>query len=917
MSDKELTESNKIKLSTLQSEMKLPDYKAKLFKVYNEEFEEKISTIMTQSESEFMKNYILRMNNILEDLYSNDAFEDDIFIKIMKETEKKVYDTLYKKSLTILLKAWNELQATIQQQLKQNQRKVQNPNSKNPLDGMTLPIIYLKNFNKHCIHTESPIHTCKGKFIPVFDENKNLTHVICVKCKSAYFSNCILMFCNNCNTEYYSSHTTFDKDYQPATWDRYHCGAIVNDYMRCLDCMSMLYIRVSTGWLKCLNKSCKFEADPTTIFWVCMLCKKDFATGAKIYNPMDYRIFKIAIKNIMLNKLPARPDSVPCCNIIPNQIKFFHKNECRGILYTGTLREKSIAVCSKCKVMSQRDKLLWTCPMCLNRFREKSEANQILPSATPKGDKENLTSDYDVSKDLGAGSNKVLNKNPTPFQKSISLIAGSDNSSNKDLEDNNNPDSKIKLIKSLKNEASRSSSLNNNLDKTNSNKFAIFNPIKKVEVNLDEDSNKKENFRGPHRLRTGSAVTQEDSNPQVKRSSSKQPIQNLKNTEKSGEKEKQVKNPTNPFISIQKEDIEQSKGEKIYGQSNKDIKKVAINLGPNFSSAKNLENLNSDLPSESTGSSRDIEREITKSSTNDINAINNILKTSEACDSSDQSKLKSFNLQDYTIITQIGEGTFGKIYLVEDKLKNYFSLKKIIANDEFELEGFEQEYQLINQVRHPNVLKILATAKQKLDKTTYGLYILMETGLSDWEKEIKSRLTLKKYYSEQELIDIFKQIIYALVFLQRNNISHRDIKPQNILIFKNNVYKLADFGEAKKLSMMDTNKQLNTLRGTELYMSPLLFNAMRTNQSDIKHNSYKSDVYSVAYCFIHAATLNIHSLYEFRRVYDMKTTRILLEKYLKAKYSQNLIDILYKMLEINEANRFDFIDLEVVLNKYF
>ena len=115
----------------------------------------------------------------------------------------------------------------------------------------------------------------------------------------------------------------------------------------------------------------------------------------------------------------------------------------------------------------------------------------------------------------------------------------------------------------------------------------------------------------------------------------------------------------------------------------------------------------------------------------------------------------------------------------------------------------------------------------------------------------------------------------------------------------------------------ETSKQLNTLRGTELYMSPLLFNAMRTNQSDIKHNSYKSDVYSVAFCIVHAATLNIQSLYEFRRVYDMKTTKILLDKYLKSRYSQRLIDTLYKMLEINEANRFDFLDLEEVLNKYF
>jgi len=915
MSNKELTEINKTKFVTLQTEIKNSDFKETLFKIYNEEFEEKISTILTQSESEFMKNYIMRMNIVLEDLYSEEAFEVDKFIKIMKETEKRVYDTLYKKSFSLLSKNWNELQATIQQQLKLNQRKVQNSSSKNPLEGIVLPIIYLKNFNKHCIHTDSPIHTCKGKFIPVFDENKNITHAICVKCKASYFSNCIHMFCNSCNVDYYSSHTIFDKDYQPATWGRYHCGAIVNDCMRCLDCMSMLYIRLSTGWLKCLNKSCKFEADPTTIYWICMVCKKEFATDAKIYNPMEYRIFKIAIKNIMLNKIQAKPDFVPCCKVNPNQLSFFHKNECRGILYSGTLRDKTIAVCSKCKVMSQRDKLLWTCPICLKRFKDVGNSIQNLGCETPKRAKEFSSSDYDATKNIGGEGNKFFNKNNFPMNKSISLTIGNENVNSK-LENAENSDSKIKLIKPTNSENLRSSI--NNIEKSDSNKYSIYNPLsKKNESTIEEESNKGNNQRVPNRYKTTSPITVEENKPQVKRSASKLPIKSTGNIGHPTDDNSLKKFAKSPLkIITSNSDVEICKGEKISSQSNNNIRNLQINLGPNFSSTKNLENIKINLSSDNPITSKDSQREITKSIPNSDNHLSSI-SSNENKEIVDEFKLNSFNIQDYTIITQIGEGTFGKIYLVEDKFKNYFSLKKIIANDEFELEGFEQEYELINQVRHPNILRILATAKTKLDKTTYGLYILMETGLSDWEKDIKSRLNLKNYYTEKELIDILKQIVSSLVFLQKNNISHRDIKPQNILIFKNNVFKMADFGEAKKLSMMDTNKQLNTLRGTELYMSPLLFNAMRTNQSDIKHNSYKSDVYSVAFCIIHAATLILQSLYEFRRVYDMKTTKILLDKYLKSRYSQRLIDTLYKMLEINEANRFDFFDLEEVLNKYF
>ena len=72
------------------------------------------------------------------------------------------------------------------------------------------------------------------------------------------------------------------------------------------------------------------------------------------------------------------------------------------------------------------------------------------------------------------------------------------------------------------------------------------------------------------------------------------------------------------------------------------------------------------------------------------------------------------------------------------------------------------------------------------------------------------------------------------------------------MVFNNNgnkIYKLADFGEAKELLKEDepTNKQ--TLRGTELYMSPILFYALRGKKvmKYIKHNPYKIDVFVLVY----------------------------------------------------------------------
>ena len=66
----------------------------------------------------------------------------------------------------------------------------------------------------------------------------------------------------------------------------------------------------------------------------------------------------------------------------------------------------------------------------------------------------------------------------------------------------------------------------------------------------------------------------------------------------------------------------------------------------------------------------------------------------------------------------------------------------------------------------------------------------MELVLSDWNDEIKRKFKVKEYYKENEIINILNQIIKPLIYLENEGIAYRDIKPQNILIFENNVYKL-------------------------------------------------------------------------------------------------------------------------------
>ena len=285
--------------------------------------------------------------------------------------------------------------------------------------------------------------------------------------------------------------------------------------------------------------------------------------------------------------------------------------------------------------------------------------------------------------------------------------------------------------------------------------------------------------------------------------------------------------------------------------------------------------------------------------------------------------LKDFNVADFKIIKQIGQGSFGQIFMVEDYKKNKYALKKLIACSEKDIKGLKQEYQILFDIQSNlnktktkiNIVNIYGLSTKKLDPTTYAMYVLMELGNIDWEKEILERQKKNQYYTEEELMDILYVLTCTLEKLQKENISHRDIKPQNILVFKTNnsqCYKLADFGEAKELLSGNKPTEKQTLRGTELYMSPLLFYGLRSRKIKkyIKHNPYKSDVFSLGLCTLFAATLCFESLYDVRELQNNISIKIIIEKYLKKRYSYKLISIISSMLDINETTRDDFVELK-------
>ena len=99
-------------------------------------------------------------------------------------------------------------------------------------------------------------------------------------------------------------------------------------------------------------------------------------------------------------------------------------------------------------------------------------------------------------------------------------------------------------------------------------------------------------------------------------------------------------------------------------------------------------------------------------------------------------------------------------------------------------------------------------------------------------------------------------------------------------------------------------------------MSPLLYAGNLESKYDIQHNPFKSDVFSLGYCFIYASSLEYDIINEIRKVSDQSKLRQILTKYLSKIYSSRFIELLLKMIVNDENQRIDFIGLQNILQYY-
>ena len=283
----------------------------------------------------------------------------------------------------------------------------------------------------------------------------------------------------------------------------------------------------------------------------------------------------------------------------------------------------------------------------------------------------------------------------------------------------------------------------------------------------------------------------------------------------------------------------------------------------------------------------------------------------------EKGKLPQFNIDNYTIGKKIGDGAFGVLFsVVNNKTRKKYALKKLTAHDLKLLEEFHKEFEIAHKCIHENILNIYGICLRIYDSTTFALFVLMDLAECDWEVEINKRFKEKNYYTEDELINILKQLSSALVYLQNNQIAHRDIKPENILLFHDKdsdkiTYKICDFGEAKEKIKVNTRHK--SIRGTDFYMSPILFKGLTQEEKFVRDNPYKSDVFSLGYCMIIACVLDFNFINKIRNIEEQTKTDKIIRESLESKYSFKFIYVLLKMIVYYEKERIDFLGLESLI----
>lgn len=177
-------------------------------------------------------------------------------------------------------------------------------------------------------------------------------------------------------------------------------------------------------------------------------------------------------------------------------------------------------------------------------------------------------------------------------------------------------------------------------------------------------------------------------------------------------------------------------------------------------------------------------------------------------------------INSYEIMKDLDKGTYSAVLLVREINLNKIFAAKVIPirgnEDEKQLALINREISILNDLSHPNIVKLFESF-EFFNRKKEKFYILIEEYCSNGD--LLKYISTKSKKSKKEIRSISRGITEGIKYLHDEGIAHCDIKPSNILLTKNKIPKICDFNMSKYIR----NPGPNSRAGTTAYSPPEIY----------------------------------------------------------------------------------------------
>lgn len=185
---------------------------------------------------------------------------------------------------------------------------------------------------------------------------------------------------------------------------------------------------------------------------------------------------------------------------------------------------------------------------------------------------------------------------------------------------------------------------------------------------------------------------------------------------------------------------------------------------------------------------------------------------------------KDQTLGKYQILDRLGSGGFGTVYLALDTWVNRKVALKVPHQQQDEIVDLLKEPRIMAALKHPNIVELITVERKN---GTFFMVLEYVDGES-LDKMIRRERTLLP----TRALEIGLDICSAIAFAHANQILHRDLRPANVLMTKDGLAKVTDFGTSRVLELQKDGFA-RTRIGSPPYMAPEHFRGRAVFQSDL------------------------------------------------------------------------------------